>query len=63
VCVSLHPGLPEIMFMLIVQGLAFALAFGGFLMAAAVENRFRSFLPPPRDIPAVRPVPISVAAE
>jgi hypothetical protein len=49
--------------MFVVQGLAFALALGGFLMAAAVENRFRSFQPPLRDIPSVKPVAIPVAAE
>jgi hypothetical protein len=56
-------GLPEIMFMLIVQGLAFALALGGFLMAAAVENRFRSFLPPAMEMSPVRPVAVPVVAE
>lgn len=51
------------MFMLIVQGLAFALALGGFLMAAAVENRFLSFARPARDVSAVKPVTIALAAE
>jgi len=35
--------------MFVVQGLAFALAFAGFLMAAAVENRLRSFSRPAKD--------------
>jgi hypothetical protein len=49
--------------MLIVQGLAFALALGGFLAAAAVENRFQSYVRPRREAPSVKPVTVPLAAE
>jgi hypothetical protein len=51
------------MFVWIVQGLAFALALMGFFIAAAVENRFQSFLRAPKNIPSVKPVAVPVAAE
>ena len=51
------------MSILLFQGLAFALAFGGFLAAAAVENRFQYYLRPSREATSVKPVPVSLAAE
>jgi hypothetical protein len=51
------------MYVWIIQGLAFALALGGFLAAAAVEHRFQSYLPESKDIPSIKPVPATAAAE
>lgn len=51
------------MFIWVVQGLAFVLALAGFFIAAAVENRFQHFSPPPKDIPSVKPVAVPIAAE
>jgi hypothetical protein len=49
--------------MLIVQWLALALALAGFLMAAAVENRLRSFARPPKEKPRIVRVPQTLPAE
>ncbi|HTW36917.1 MAG TPA: hypothetical protein VMD53_20025 [Rhizomicrobium sp.] len=49
--------------MFIVQGLAFALALAGFLMAVAVENRFQSFSRRPKDTLEIAPVSATIAAE
>jgi hypothetical protein len=51
------------MYVWIIQGLAFALALGGFLAAAAVEHRFQSYLSAPKDVPAINSIPTTVAAE
>ena len=57
------PGLLGIMSMLLVQGLAFALALAGFLAATAVENRFQNYLRPSWEPPPVKPVAVPLAAE
>jgi tryptophan-rich sensory protein len=49
--------------MLLVQGLAFALALAGFLAATAVENRFQNYLRPSWEPPPVKPVAVPLAAE